>query len=318
MTDLRARVGGAFADRYVIERELGHGATAAVYLARDVKHDRHVALKVLHADLAASLESARFLREIRLLAGLQHPHILPLFDSGADEGRLFYVMPRVEGETLGERLRREHRLPVGEALRITREVADALAYAHAHGVVHRDIKPDNILLDGAHALVADFGIARAVRRAADGGVDNITSAGRVIGTPAYMSPEQASGETDVEERSDIYSLACVLYEMLAGEYPFQGPSLQATIARRFAGPPPPVRTLRESVPREVDEALTRALAPHPDARFRTVREFAAALPRTTGVTITAASRPWIRWPLAVAGLSVLAAAIVFLAGRCAA
>ena len=294
MTDLLVPVEGAFAGRYVIEGELGHGATAAVYLARDLKHGRHVALKVLRQDLAASLESARFLREIRLLAGLQHPHILPLFDSGEHGGALYYVMPRVEGETLGQRLRRDERLPVGEALRITREVADALAYAHAHGIVHRDIKPDNILLDGTHALVADFGIARAVHRAVDSG-ERITSAGLAIGTPAYMSPEQASGEREVEGRSDIYSLACVLYEMLAGRYPFQGPSLQATIARRFAGPPPPVSELRDEVPREVDAALTRALAPSPEARFQTVREFCDALPPPTGETAAVKEPRWKRW-----------------------
>ena len=310
MADLLVPVGGAFAGRYVIEGELGHGATAAVYLARDLKHGRHVALKVLRPDLAASLESARFLREIRLLARLQHPHILPLFDSGEHEGALFYVMPRVEGETLGQRLRREQQISVGEALRITREVADALAYAHAHDVVHRDIKPDNILLDGAHALVADFGIARAVHRAVDSGGDRITSAGLAIGTPAYMSPEQASGEREVEGRSDIYSLACVLYEMLAGRYPFQGPSLQSMIARRFAGPPPPVSTLREGIPREVDAALTRALQPVPDARFQTVRDFCEALPPPTAETASVRPRRARRWPYVVAAVVIVIAVLL--------
>jgi serine/threonine-protein kinase len=309
MADLLVPAGGAFAGRYVIEGELGHGATAAVYLARDLKHGRHVALKVLRPDLAASLESARFLREIRLLARLQHPHILPLFDSGEHDGALFYVMPRVEGETLGQRLRRDGQVAVGEALRITREVADALAYAHAHDVVHRDIKPDNILLDGTHALVADFGIARAVHRAVDSG-DRITSAGLAIGTPAYMSPEQASGEREVEGRSDIYSLACVLYEMLAGRYPFQGPSLQSMIARRFAGPPPPVSTLREGVPREVDEALTRALQPAPEDRFQTVREFCEALPPPTAETAPVHARRVRRWPFVVAAVMLVIAVLL--------
>ncbi len=310
MADLLVPAGGAFAGRYVIEGELGHGATAAVYLARDLKHGRHVALKVLRPDLAASLESARFLREIRLLARLQHPHILPLFDSGEEDGALFYVMPRVEGETLGQRLRRDGQIAVGEALRITREVADALAYAHAHDVVHRDIKPDNILLDGTHALVADFGIARAVHRAVDSGGDRITSAGLAIGTPAYMSPEQASGEREVEGRSDIYSLACVLYEMLAGRYPFQGPSLQSMIARRFAGPPPPVSTLREGVPREVDEALTRALQPAPEDRFQTVREFCEALPPPTAETAPVHARRVRRWPFVVAAVMLVIAVLL--------
>jgi eukaryotic-like serine/threonine-protein kinase len=292
--DLLAPGQGAFADRYEIEGELGHGTTAAVYLARDVRHDRHVALKVLHADLAASLGSARFLREIRLLAGLQHPHILPLFDSGESNGTLWFVTPRV-GETLGERLRRDGRLSVVDALRIAREVGDALAYAHERGVVHRDIKPDNILLGESHALVADFGIARAMDRAVDAGSDRITSAGRAIGTPAYMSPEQASGERELDGRSDIYSLACVLHEMLTGEAPFHGPTLQAMVARRFAGPPTPVRAVRDDVPREVDDVLLRALALAPEERYPTARDFCAALPRATGRTASVRTRAWWRW-----------------------
>jgi serine/threonine protein kinase len=293
MTDPLAPGGGAFAGRYEIEGELGHGATADVYLARDVKHDRHVALKVLRPELAASLESARFLREIRLLAGLQHPHILPLFDSGETAGLLYFVMPRV-GETLGQRLRRDGVLALDEALRIAGEVADALAHAHAHGIVHRDIKPDNILIGGAHALVADFGIARAVHRAADAGGDRITSAGLAIGTPAYMSPEQASGEREVDGRADIYSLACVLYEMLAGQPPFHGPTLQAMIARRFAGPPEPLHMVRTDVPREVEEAIARALAAAPESRFATAQEFRAAL-RPAAAPASARAPWWRRW-----------------------
>ena len=236
----------ALRDRYVIERELGRGGMATVYLARDLKHDRLIAIKVLHPELSATLGPQRFAGEIRMTARLQHPSILPLFDSGEAGGQLWYTMPYVEGESLRARLAREVQFPLEDALRITTEVAEALEYASAHGVIHRDIKPESILLSGHgpgasdvhHALVADFGIARA-RGAA--GAENLTATGMVVGTPAYMSPEQASGDVHLDARSDIYSLACVLYEMLAGEPPFTGATVQAVIAKRLSGDVPRVR-----------------------------------------------------------------------------
>ena len=268
-----------FAGRYRIERVLGRGGMATVYRARDLRHDRSVALKVLHPEFAASIAGARFAREIRLLAGLHHPHILPLFDSGEHEGAVFYVVPCVEGESLRGRLDREPRLPLEDALHITREVADALDYAHRHGVIHRDIKPENILLDDGHATVADFGVARAVTRAVD---EARTTAGMAVGTPAYMSPEQASGETELDGRSDEYSLACVLYEMLVGAPPFSGTTPRVIIARRFTEPPPSVRRQRD-VPEPLDRAIRRALSPVPADRFPEVRAFAWALDQVQGV-----------------------------------
>ena len=213
------RLTTALADRYRIERELGQGGMATVYLAEDIKHRRHVAIKVLHAELSAVLGPDRFLKEIELTANLQHPHILPLFDSGSADGLLFYVMPFVEGETLRGRLQREHQLPVGDAVRIASDVADALAYAHKRGVVHRDIKPENILLHDGRPLVADFGIALAVEQA---GGERMTQTGISLGTPQYMSPEQAMGDRAVDARADVYALGAVTYEMLAGEAPFTG------------------------------------------------------------------------------------------------
>jgi eukaryotic-like serine/threonine-protein kinase len=265
-----------FAGRYTIERELGRGGMATVYRARDLRHDRVVALKVLHPEFAASVGGDRFSREIRLLASLQHPHILPLFDSGEHGGVVFYVVPCVEGESLRRRLEHERQLPLEEALRITHQVADALDHAHRHGVIHRDVKPENILLEEGHAIVADFGVARALTRATG---ESTTTAGMVVGTPAYMSPEQASGDQDLDGRSDQYSLACVLYEMLAGIPPFSGTTPRATIARRFTEPPPSLRGER-NVPEAVDRAVQRALAPVPADRFPTVRAFAAALELT--------------------------------------
>ena len=222
-------------DRYELQRELGRGGMATVYLARDIRHKRPVALKVLHPELGAVLGTERFLREVETAAGLQHPHILPVFDSGEAAGRLWYTMPYVEGESLRDRLKREVQLPVEDAVRLTREVAEALDYAHRHGVVHRDIKPDNILLTEGHASVADFGIAKAVSTA---GGETLTQTGTAVGTPAYMSPEQASPGAPLDGRSDVYSLGCVLYEMLAGEPPFTGPSSQAVIARALRGGAP--------------------------------------------------------------------------------
>ncbi|MGH7518074.1 MAG: protein kinase domain-containing protein [Gemmatimonadales bacterium] len=263
----------ALRDRYTVERELGRGGMATVYLAHELKHHRSVAFKVLHAELGVALGPERFLREISLTARLQHPHILPLFDSGETAGRLWYTMPYVEGESLRDRLRREIQLPVNEAVRLAAEVADALDYAHRHGVVHRDIKPENILLEETHALVADFGVARAVDVAGEG---KLTETGLALGTPAYMSPEQASAGA-VDARSDIYALGCVLYEMLAGEPPFTGPTPQAIIAKRFSEAVPSIHRLRDTVPPAVERAVSKALSKVPADRFSSAAQFAQAL-----------------------------------------
>ena len=251
---------------------------ATVYLAQDVRHKRAVALKVLHPALAQTLGPERFLREIETAARLQHPHILTVHDSGEAAGQLWFTMPYVEGETLRDRLRREKQLPLEDVLRIATETARALDYAHRHDVVHRDIKPENILLtmDG-DALVADFGIARAVAAGAEGSQDRLTETGLALGTPAYMSPEQAAGERHLDGRSDIYSLACLVYEMLAGEPPFTGPTAQAVIARRFGEPPPRLHVLRQGIPEGVERAIDHALAKAPADRFSTALQFSAAL-----------------------------------------
>src|SRR5438094_150984 len=233
--DERDRLCAALADHYAIERELGHGGMAIVYLARDVKHDRPVALKVLRPELAASLGTDRFLREINLAARLTHPHILPLHHSGEAAGLLYYVMPCVEGESLRDRRARERQLPLEDAVQIGREVADALSYAHAQGVVHRAIKPENILLESGHAVVSDFGIARAINAAAG---DKLTETGLAVGTPLYMSPEQGVGSTELDGRSDIYSLGCMLYEMLAGQPPFVGPTAESIVRQHLIADPP--------------------------------------------------------------------------------
>jgi serine/threonine-protein kinase len=268
-----SQISAALADRYLIDRELGHGAMATVFHARDLKHGRPVAIKVLHSELGP-LGGQRFLREIRITAQLQHPHILALLDSGDTGGILYYVMPYVQGESLRDRLGRESQLSVGDAVRIAGEVLDALDYAHRHGVIHRDIKPENILLDeDGHVLVADFGIARAI----DAASTSLTETGVSIGTPAYMSPEQASAERDVDARSDLYAVGCVLFEMLAGEPPFTGSTAQAVIAKRFATSAPSVRVLREGVPPGVEAALTRALSRAPADRFATAADFRDAL-----------------------------------------
>jgi len=285
---------------YELIDEIGHGGTATVYLARDSRHDRQVALKILRPELAAALGPERFLREIRLTAQLQHPHILPLHDSGEAAGLLYYVMPYVEGESLRGRLRRERQLPLDEALAIAREVADALSYAHSRDVVHRDIKPENILLASGHALVADFGIARAITAA---GGEPLTATGLTVGTPGYMSPEQASGSRHVDGRSDQYSLACVLYEMLAGEPPYTGPTAQAIVAKQLSEPLPHLRTVRD-VPGTVEGALTKALAKVPADRFQTVSGFAGALERSQA--------PVRRGPMRAAVGAVLS--LVLLAG----
>jgi eukaryotic-like serine/threonine-protein kinase len=267
----------AFRDRYRIERELGRGGMATVYLAQDLRHERHVALKVLHPELAATVGPERFQREIKLAARLQHPHILSVFDSGETAGQLWYTMPYVQGESLRDRLRRERQLPLDDALQITREVADALGYAHRQGIVHRDIKPENILLSEGHALVADFGVARALQAA---GGEGLTETGTSVGTPAYMSPEQAMADSALDGRSDLYSLGCVLYEMLTGEAPYTGPSAQAIVAKRLIDPVPSARRLRETVPPGLDGALQRVLAKAAADRFPTADAFARALSHT--------------------------------------
>lgn len=261
-------------DRYQLEREIGSGGMATVWLAQDIKHRRRVAIKVLHPELSVVLGPDRFLKEIELTAGLQHPHILPLFDSGSSGGQLFYVMPYVEGETLRTRLERETQLPIPDAVRIVTEVASALDYAHRHGVIHRDIKPENILVHDGRALVADFGIALAVEHA---GGKRMTQTGLSLGTPQYMSPEQATGEREITARSDVYSLGAVTYEMLAGEPPFTGPSAQAIVAKVVTATPEPLIKRRPTVPPEIDDAVLTALQKLPADRFATAAEFASAL-----------------------------------------
>ncbi len=246
MPELLSRLQSALADRYRLDREAGAGGMATVYLAQDIRHDRPVALKVLRPELAAVIGAERFLAEIKLTANLQHPHILPLFDSGEADGYLFYVMPYVEGETLRDRLTREKQLPVADAIRITTEVAAALDYAHRHGVIHRDIKPENILLHDGQALVADFGIALAASKA---GGSRMTETGMSLGTPHYMSPEQAMGEREITARSDVYALGAVLYEMLTGDPPFTGSTAQAVVARVVTESPRSLTTQRHTIPR---------------------------------------------------------------------
>jgi len=278
MTAITDRLAAALADRYRIERELGAGGMATVYLAHDLRHDRQVALKLLRPELGAILGGDRFLQEIKVTANLQHPHILPLFDSGSADGLLFYVMPLVEGETLRQRLEREKQLPVPEAVRIASEVAGALDYAHRHGVIHRDIKPENILVHDGRALVADFGIALAVRNA---GGSRLTETGLSLGTPHYMSPEQATGDRELDARTDVYALGCVLYEMLTGAPPHTGPTAQAVITKLVTEEAAPVTDQRRAVPPHVADAVHRALEKLPADRFATAAEFGDAL-RDTG------------------------------------
>ncbi|MES2525205.1 MAG: protein kinase [Gemmatimonadota bacterium] len=268
------RLADAVADRYRVERELGAGGMATVYLARDIKHERQVALKVLRPELAAVVGATRFLAEIRTTANLQHPHILSLFDSGEVDGTVFYVMPFVDGESLRDRLAREKQLPIADAVRIATEVADALQHAHARGVIHRDIKPDNILLHGGHALVADFGIALAASATAG---TRMTETGMSLGTPHYMSPEQAMGEPVLDARSDVYALGCVMYEMLTGEPPFTGPTAQAIVAKVMTADPVAPALLRKSIPAHVADAVLTALEKLPADRYASAQEFADAL-----------------------------------------
>ncbi len=271
MNAIQQRLASGLVGRYVVERVLGEGGMAVVYLARDLRHDRTVAVKVLRPEISAEIGAERFLREIKMAAGLTHPHILPVYDSGEADGLLFYVMPSMEGRSLRDRLDSERQLPLDEALRIAREVALALDYAHRQQVVHRDVKPENILMHEGAALVADFGIGKALT-----GGKAITGTGMAVGTPAYMSPEQAAGEGDVDARSDLYSLGCVLYEMLSGEPPFTGATAQAIIAKRFISPVPKVRTTRD-VPQAVDVMLSRVLSRAPADRYRTGAEFAGSI-----------------------------------------
>ena len=310
MTDPIDRLRTALSDRYTIEHELGAGGMATVYLAHDHKHDRKVAIKVLRPELAAVLGAERFLQEIKVTANLHHPHILELYDSGDADGALYYMMPYVEGESLRDRLNRDKQLPIDDAMAVAREVADALSFAHSRGVVHRDIKPENILLEAGHAVIADFGIARAVSVA---GGERLTETGLALGTPAYMSPEQAAGTGDLDGRSDVYALGCVLYEMLAGQPPFTGVTAESLIHQHVTVEAPPVTNTRPSVQPAVSSAIAKALAKTPADRFATANEFAQALePSSSGaVAETSADAVEMRWthPVRVAAAFGVAAAI---------
>ena len=310
------RLTNALSDRYRVTRELGAGGMATVYLAHDLKHERDVAIKVLHPDLGAALGGERFLREIRTTARLQHPHILPLLDSGEADGLLYYVMPLVTGETLRARLEREKQLPINDAVRIAREVADALHHAHGLGIIHRDIKPENILLQGGHALVADFGIALAVQHA---GGARMTQTGLSLGTPQYTSPEQAMGEKTIDARSDVYTLGAVVYEMLTGEPPFTGPNVPAIVAKVLSSEPEPISTIRKSVPAHVAAAVHTAIEKLPADRYASTADFALALgnPATTHTSSrvgapSSANVPgrWRALALAASGACVAAIAVI--------
>lgn len=308
MDNLLERLKRSLADRYEIEAEIGRGGMAVVFLALDRKLDRKVALKVLRPELAASLGSERFLREIEIAARLTHPNILSLYDCGDAEGLLYYVMPFVAGESLRDRLSREKQLPIDEALAITREVADALGYAHAQDIVHRDIKPANIMFSAGHAIVADFGIARAVTEA---GSETLTQTGLAVGTPAYMSPEQATGESDVNVRSDLYSLGCVLFEMLTGEIPYAAATPQSLIAKKLHEPTPKASVLRASVPPSVEASLQRLLAKTPADRFQSAPQLVEALDvkideRRRALTGRASIPLWKKPLTVVAALAVIA------------
>jgi len=310
MSDQLQDLKAALVDRYDIREELGAGGMATVYLAEDMKHHRKVAVKVLRQELAATLGPERFLREIEISARLRHPHILPLYDSGEAGGFLYYVMPHVAGESLRDRLNREKQLPIEDALRIAAEVADALQYAHDQDVIHRDIKPENILLESGHAVVADFGIARAV---AESGGERLTETGLSLGTPTYMSPEQAAGNAEIDGRSDTFALGIVLYEMLIGEPPFDGPTAQAIVAKILTEPVPPLRQQRGTVSEETEGVVMKALAKVPADRIATAGELNRVLrgletTRTTTTPVTIA--PVHRWKPVAAGVAIVAAAIV--------
>jgi serine/threonine-protein kinase len=310
--DTPARLASALSDRYRLERELGAGGMATVYLAEDLKHDRQVAIKVLRPELAAVIGAERFLSEIKTTANLQHPHILPLHDSGEADGFLYYVMPLIEGETVRDRITREKQLPIAEAVRIARECALALDYAHRKGVVHRDIKPENILLHDGSALIADFGIALAASKA---GETRMTQTGMSLGTPHYMSPEQAMGEREITARSDVYALGCVLYEMLTGEPPFTGATAQAIVARVVTESPRPMLPQRHTIPPHVEAAVLTALEKLPADRFATAAEFAEALSSTAFTRpmtafVPAASPASHRWRSVALAADTLAALAV--------
>ncbi len=314
MTDPLSRLSSALSDKYRIERELGAGGMATVYLAFDLKHDRKVALKVLRPELAAVIGGDRFLQEIKTTANLHHPHILPLHDSGEAEGLVYYVMPYIEGESLRARLDRDKQLPVDEAIRIARETADALDYAHRQGVIHRDIKPDNIMLHDGHVVVADFGIALAASRTEGG--SRMTETGMSLGTPHYMSPEQAMGEREINASSDVYALACVLYEMLMGEPPFTGPTVQAIIAKVMTDSPHAMTVHRKSIPPYVEAAVLTGLEKLPADRYATAAEFGAALSGATSARTAAhlaqpaavRTGPWRQVAMAAGAVAVAALA----------
>ncbi len=286
MTDTFERLKAALADRYTIERELGAGGMATVYLAEDLKHERRVAIKVLRPELAQAIGGERFFREIKITASLSHPHILPLLDSGEADSFLYYVMPYVEGESLRDRIEQSKQLAIEEAVEFAKEVAAALDYAHRHEVVHRDIKPENIMIHDGNAIVADFGIGKAVTAAAQD-TATLTQVGVTVGTPAYMSPEQAAGEDEIDGRSDLYSLGCVLYEMLTGEQPFTGATAQGVIAKRFAHTPPPVTTTRDAVPALLSQVVSKLLERTPADRFATGAQLLQALRSGETATPTA-------------------------------
>ncbi|HEY8198108.1 MAG TPA: protein kinase [Gemmatimonadales bacterium] len=318
MVDPIYQIQDDLAGRYSIKRELGKGGMATVYLVRDVRHDRFVALKVMRPDLASSVGAERFLHEIRITAQLRHPHILPVFDSGeagsgGAGGHLWYTMPYVEGETLRQRLVRQRTLPIEEAIRITCEIATALDYAHRRGIVHRDVKPENILIEDEHAVIADFGVARALDR---GGAEGLTGTGFAVGTPAYMSPEEASGSGEVDGRADVYALGCVLYEMLAGGPPFAG-TPKAVLAQRLIGPPVSVTKRRSGIPRSVSGAIARALATKPEDRYKSAGEFAETLEDSlqSGSWLKVAPRS-LHWrAVATAAVVLLVAGSGFVAWR---
>jgi serine/threonine protein kinase len=320
MSDAVTRLNGALEGRYRIERELGQGGMVTVYLADDLRHERKVALKVLKPELAAVVGAERFLAEIKTTANLQHPHILPLHDSGEADGFLYYVMPYVEGETLRERLDREHQLPVDDAVQIARNVAEALDYAHSHGVIHRDIKPANILLQARKPVVSDFGIALAVGAAGGG---RLTETGLSLGTPHYMSPEQATGDLNVGPQTDIYALGGVLYEMLVGEPPFTGSTAQAVLGKIVTGDADPVSEYRRSVPANVDAAVRMALEKLPAERFTRAEAFAKALADPSfrygdvergALSVGSDSAKWAITGLSLATLGLGAALVIALAG----
>ena len=313
----------ALADRYVIEGEIGHGSLATIFLAHDLRHSRHVALKVLRPDAEVALSDVRFVREIKFLAQLQHPNIVPLHDSGHVAGLLYYVMPHIRGETLRDRLQRETTIPARDAIRIGCQVAEALDYAHRHGVIHRDIKPENIILSGGHALVADFGIARSIGLASGQQLTTIRSIGP--GTPAYMSPEQLIPGQELDGRTDIYALATVLYELLTGELPFRHDDGRVDNVRKLSAMPPSIRAKRADVSEALDRAVARGLAASPTDRFSSAIEFAHALSaaadaapdagRSSGSTpaVTPAATASRRTTLIIGAVAVLIALVAWLA-----